>query len=280
LHLHSAGARRLTERSLRRIIQAVLRLEYRPEGWTVPDLDHLRRDHGVWYELIDGALIVRPPRSAQELAIINRLASTLRAQAPDDVIVAAAGGPRPEASSPPEDVDSPWVIELPEPGPDGWMVDDVPELLARTEVRTEIDGGLVLLAPQPTVRHLVVVENLRGLLGDVAEQAGLRLDHDRFRRVDVLVPKPARGGSLLSPHDVLLAVEVMDETSKLMDQLVKPVEYAAAGIPHFWRLELEPLSLVVHALDGDVYRETGRLDDEVLLDEPVILHFRLADLLL
>lgn len=257
----------------------MLRLVYRPEGWTVPDLDHLPRDHGVWYELIDGALIVRPPRSAQELAIINRLASTLREQAPDDVIVATAGGPRPEAPSPPEDVDSPWVIELPEPGPDGWMVDDVPELLARTEVRTEIDGGLVLLVPQPTVRHLVVVENLRRLL-DVEEQAGLRLDRDRYRRVDVLVPERGRGGSPLAPCDVRLAVEVTDPATELTDRLVKPVEYAAAGIPHFWRLEGEPLSLVVHALDGDVYRETRRLDDEVLLDEPVVLHFRLADLLL
>ncbi len=96
----------------------------------------------------------------------------------------------------------------------------------------------------------------------------------------MLVPQPARGRSLLHAHDVLLAVEVMDETSTLMDQLVKPIEYAAAGILHFWRLELDPLSLVVHALDDDVYRETRRLDDEVSLDEPVTLHFRLADLLL
>ncbi len=71
-----------------------------------------------------------------------------------------------------------------------------------------------------------------------------------------------------------------DAVTELTDRLVKPVEYAAAGIPHFWRLELEPLSLVVHALDGKAYRETRRLDDEVLLDEPDILHFRLADLLL
>ena len=37
--------------------------------------------------------------------------------------------------------------------------------------------------------------------------------------------------------------------------------------------------LLTHVLEGDVYRETGRFLDEVALEEPVPLRFRLADLM-
>lgn len=60
--------------------------------------------------------------------------------------------------------------------------------------------------------------------------------------------------------------------------LAVEVQYAAAGIPHFWRLELDPLVLVVHRLTGAAYEEVGRFEDEVRVDEPVPLDFRLADL--
>jgi Uma2 family endonuclease len=80
-------------------------------------------------------------------------------------------------------------------------------------------------------------------------------------------------------HDVLLAVEVMSPTSVRTDRLAKPAQYAQAGIPSFWRLELDPLVLVVHALDGDVYRETGRFTEDVVVEEPVRLRFRVPGLI-
>ena len=48
---------------------------------------------------------------------------------------------------------------------------------------------------------------------------------------------------------------------------------------HFWRLELDPLLLVVHRLAGSAYEITGSYDDQVQLDEPVQVSFRLATLL-
>jgi hypothetical protein len=38
------------------------------------------------------------------------------------------------------------------------------------------------------------------------------------------------------PHAVLLAVELMS-SDRRKDQVVRPEEYAEAGIPHFWRIE-------------------------------------------
>jgi hypothetical protein len=63
------------------------------------------------------------------------------------------------------------------------------------------------------------------------------------------------------------------------DTVAKPSQYAAAGIPHFWRVHREPLLLVTQALDGATYRETGSFDDVVVLDLPVPLRFSLPDLL-
>lgn len=64
------------------------------------------------------------------------------------------------------------------------------------------------------------------------------------------------------------------------DRLVKSAQYAAAGVVHFWRLELSAAPvLLTHELEGRVYRETGRFLDEVLLDRPVPLRFRLGELL-
>jgi Uma2 family endonuclease len=77
---------------------------------------------------------------------------------------------------------------------------------------------------------------------------------------------------------VLLAVEVMSPSSVSNDRVSKPAQYAAAGIPHFWRLEPGPV-LCTYALAGSVYRETGRFTGDVLLEEPVPLRFDLAALL-
>lgn len=64
-----------------------------------------------------------------------------------------------------------------------------------------------------------------------------------------------------------------------MRRLVKPNQYAAAGIAYFWRFEPVEAVLITHALDGDVYRETGRFTDDVAIDDPAVLRFRVRDLL-
>ncbi|MFF8787447.1 Uma2 family endonuclease [Streptomyces sp. NPDC015125] len=41
-------------------------------------------------------------------------------------------------------------------------------------------------------------------------------------------------------HDVLLVVEIASPSTRVTDRKMKPALYAAAGIAHYWRLELEP----------------------------------------
>ncbi|HWG95200.1 MAG TPA: Uma2 family endonuclease, partial [Mycobacteriales bacterium] len=73
----------------------------------------------------------------------------------------------------------------------------------------------------------------------------------------------------LRPSDVLLAVEVMSPTSVTTDRVTKPAQYAAAGIPHYWRLEPDVPLLVRYALEDGAYREVGRDDGLAEVERPV-----------
>lgn len=58
--------------------------------------------------------------------------------------------------------------------------------------------------------------------------------------------------------DALLAVEIVSKGSETEDRYHKPGDYARNGIPHFWRIELNPdIEVVTYRLDGEIYREAG-----------------------
>lgn len=165
---------------------------------------------------------------------------------------------------------------------DGWTVDELPDLDVRYEL---VDGGL-LVTPPPAPRHQEVAFALAALLTTALPQAlraavsqGLHLGPHDYRVPDVLVYDRATSRSgRITPAGVVLAVEVMSPGSVSTDRVAKPAQYCAAGIQHFWRLELDPLVLVAHRLVGDAYVLTS-FDDAVAVDEPVALAFQLAQLL-
>lgn len=170
---------------------------------------------------------------------------------------------------------------------DGWTVDDLADL-PDDGLRYELVDGSLHVSPPPTVRHDYVVGRLlivldRVLSGSwrVVPGGGIRFDARNYRQPDLMVVRMAALDSpLASPEDVLLAVEVMSPSSVTEDRLVKPAQYARAGIPHYWRLERGDLPvLVTHVLEGEVYREVGRFADEVVIDQPVPLRIGLARLL-
>ncbi len=172
------------------------------------------------------------------------------------------------------------VLQVPH---DGWTTDDLPD----TDFRYELVDGALLVTPPPHLRHSVLANELSHLLAAAtgsgwgcATDPGVYFDLRNYREPDLVVyRRSAIGKGRLEPGDVLLAIEVVSPSSVSTDRLVKPVQYAAADIAHFWRLEQEPLELVTYELDGEHYRETGRFTDEVVLIQPVALTFRLGQLL-
>ncbi len=169
---------------------------------------------------------------------------------------------------------------------DGWTVDDL-DALPDDGLRYELVDGALLVSPAAPNPHNVIAcrlaFRLRATLADtweVVNRGSVRLDGHNRREPDVLVFAVSSATEQHAPPAAtLLAVEVMSPSSVDDDRVRKPSQYAHAGIPHFWRIEPAGPVLVTHVLDGGVYRESGRFKDEVVLDEPVALRFRLADLL-
>ncbi|MCH5671785.1 Uma2 family endonuclease [Streptomyces gilvus] len=136
-----------------------------------------------------------------------------------------------------------WPI----PPAEGWTADDldrIPGLPPHTEL---IDGSLVFMSPQTAfhARCMRLLEN--SLLEqapdhlDVMREMTVRLDTKNRPEPDIMVfPLEANTGpnqTSYNPEDILLAVEVVSADSRERDREVKPRKYAAAGVPHFWRVE-------------------------------------------
>ncbi|WP_253886883.1 Uma2 family endonuclease [Actinokineospora diospyrosa] len=142
---------------------------------------------------------------------------------------------------------------------------------------TELLEGRLLMSPSPTPEHQKVMFGLGYQLFDqLPDDLDLILEVDIdlglaepgqpgfSRRPDlVVVPKAevarrqAEGG-LLRAAEVLVVVEIVSPGSKRTDRVVKYSEYAEAGIPHYWILDLsEPVSLVAAHLSEEFGYHSG-----------------------
>jgi Uma2 family endonuclease len=167
-----------------------------------------------------------------------------------------------------------------DPPPGGWTGDDL-DRLSRGGRRRELIDGVLLVGPPPGPLHEAVV----GLLGakieslcppghTTARGVGVRFNERRYFIPDVAVViggGAGRQAGWLAPREVLIAVEIVEPTSLLMDRITKPALYAAAGIPYFWRVETDGgIEVSTYRLDlvDDVYRQTGEFRDTIDLPVP------------
>ncbi len=105
----------------------------------------------------------------------------------------------------------------------------------------------------------------------------VRLDYDYQREPDVLIVTVEgydneERETWYGPEEVLLAVEVVSPESRKRDRVEKPVEYAEAGIPHFWRVERDGLGGVFHVFELEetthTYVPTGIHHERLRLTVP------------
>lgn len=146
------------------------------------------------------------------------------------------------------------------PRPSGWEADDldrIPELPRHTEL---IDGALIfMMSPQRSwhdriIRRLTsALENQAPTGHTVEAQMTVKLGRASRPEPDVVVAAvpydPNRTKFL--PEQVTLLVEVVSEESEDRDRETKPFKYARAGIRHYWRIEDEAGSPVVHIYELD-----------------------------
>ncbi|MDB1087241.1 Uma2 family endonuclease [Streptomyces sp. ACA25] len=174
--------------------------------------------------------------------------------------------------------------QWPVPPPDGYTVDDLltlPDLPPHTEL---IDGSLVFVSPQRDFHSVVMYMLEAGLRSTVPRDLRVRremtveLDRRNAPEPDVLVVRAeavtGRRQVRYRAADVVLAVEVVSPDSESRDRDTKPRKYAAAGIPHFWLVEMGGPAdhPVVHVYELDVltrrYTPTAIHRDRLKLSVP------------
>ncbi|MEV6736203.1 Uma2 family endonuclease [Streptomyces sp. NPDC051104] len=179
----------------------------------------------------------------------------------------------PKASSTPT-----WPI----PPEGGWTADDLdrlPNLPPHTEL---IDGSLVFVSPQ-TVFHERAIDFFKWRLQSLApadlevfREFTIDLDSQNRPEPDVVV---VHGDVVEDPEQtrfpaeaVVLAIEVVSEDSVSRDRETKPLKYARAKIPHYWRVENEKGRAAVHAFELEpttgTYTSVGIFRERMKMDVP------------
>ena len=146
--------------------------------------------------------------------------------------------------------------------------------------RWELVEGNLVISPSPTPRHMVV---LGELFTELRRQASARrrvvpdVDLDlqlaparepaTVRRPDLVVVaeeeyvRVGTEGGLLRASATLLVIEIVSPGSGRTDKVFKRNDYADAGIPHYWIVDLdERVSLRACHLAGEFgYRDDGEV---------------------
>lgn len=158
-------------------------------------------------------------------------------------------------------------------------LDDVTRLAETDqEHRFELSEGNLIVMPPGTWRH----QEISGLLfawllaggyrGRVNLAPGVRTATDSLngRIPDLVVTTgPVPDETIwLAPEVIALAVEIVSKGSERTDRWLKPVEYAAAGIRRFWRVEPDDV-VNQFELDGTAYVQVGDTTLDALLAGPV-----------
>ena len=144
-----------------------------------------------------------------------------------------------------------------------WTPSDVEQLAdsgdhSRYELLTP---GVLTVTPAPGTVHQRASRRIANLLDDAATRAGQDVEvleainvetgDGRLAVPDVAIVVGAvadRNPVRYPPGSVLLVVEIVSPGSEPQDRVIKPRLYAAAGVPAYWRFELDDPRIVVHEL--------------------------------
>lgn len=88
------------------------------------------------------------------------------------------------------------------------------------------------------------------------------------------------GHVMWSPNPVKQrpVVEVVSPGTRKRDRFEKPGDYAAAGIPHYWRIEQGPVHVYAYDLVDGRYELVADSADELVLTAPFPIRLPIRDI--
>ncbi|WP_433682516.1 Uma2 family endonuclease [Nocardia sp. CA-119907] len=167
------------------------------------------------------------------------------------------------------------------------------------QFRLELQEGSLIMAPSPEPEHM-----LAGL--DLGSQVRVQLPPDlvavpevdinlelagedepaTVRRPDLVLVRRSElqrrksEGGILRASGVVAVIEIVSPGSRRMDYKVKRVDYADAGIPHYWIIDLDsPVSLLPLSLTEELgYVDNGEVTGTYTTTSPCPLTIQLDQL--
>lgn len=170
---------------------------------------------------------------------------------------------------------------------DEW--DALPEDTSR---HYELVEGVLLVVPRPAPLHQRVMVRLTSqidaqLPDEVTAVADVEVVIDARHPATVRAPdivviptsRVAQNPARFEAAEVLVAVEIVSPGTGRTDRVTKLTEYADAGIPHYWLVELDPPTrLTAYTLvDGD-YQHVAGGTGTITIPAPALVALDLATL--
>ncbi|WP_040783034.1 Uma2 family endonuclease [Nocardia pneumoniae] len=136
---------------------------------------------------------------------------------------------------------------MPVPRAETWTAADL-DHMPENGLRYEVLNGQLVVNAVPTPRHQWLIGSLGRVLEAVLPSnrlmlagVGVLIDDDEPIPDLIVVSDPIELDTRGVPaHQVEVVVEVVSTSTTLQDRMVKPVVYAEAGIPNYWRFEPNP----------------------------------------
>ncbi|HEU0089825.1 MAG TPA: Uma2 family endonuclease [Pseudonocardiaceae bacterium] len=192
------------------------------------------------------------------------------------------------------------MTALPEPPGRLLTVEAYAALGEDDRYRSELQEGNLVMSPSPVPDHMIVMRNLLIRLDeqlppdlqvipdiDVDLELTPRGKPGFVRRPDLVVvhqtavERVRHDGGMLRACEVLVIVEIVSPGSQRTDHVIKRGEYADAGIPHYWIVDLDgPVTLTACHLAGEFgYQDAGPVPGRFSTTEPFPVSLRLDGLL-
>jgi Uma2 family endonuclease len=146
----------------------------------------------------------------------------------------------------------------------------------------ELQEGVLVVSPKPARRHQRALVRLASQMGrqvppdwEVLPDFEVIVEADgpaTVRAPDLVIVRVDGPESRVAATEVLVAVEIISPGSRKIDTHMKYFEYAEAGIPHYWIVDLDPPapSIAVYGLGApdDGYVESQTATGELTVHEP------------
>ena len=156
--------------------------------------------------------------------------------------------------------------------------------------RYELIDGVLIVSPSPRHVHQTVVGNLHVLLRSacpadlqvILAPFAVALADDTELQPDLLVAPRSQFTARELPGPPLLAIEVLSPSTRRVDLLLKRDRLQSAGVPSYWLVDPDALTVTVLELRDGRYEEVAVLQGEAphVLQRPFpvrIVAARLAD---